>query len=74
VTNAKLIWILGVCPVVTAFTVGIAGAWLMGDLRVIGLAGLVAAIIAAAWVGMQLAREAPSSHSDDRQEEHRRVA
>jgi hypothetical protein len=74
VTNAKLIWILAVSPIVTALTVGIAGAWLTGDLRVIGLAGLGAAIIGAASVGRQLAREAPPSDSDDRQEEPRRVA
>jgi hypothetical protein len=75
VTNAKLIVIMGVSPVATAFTLGMAGAWLTGDLRVIGLTGLAAAIIAAAWVGIQLAREeaAPSS-SRDSQEEQRRAA
>jgi hypothetical protein len=73
-TNAQLIVIMAVSPIVTALTVGIAGAWLTGDLRVIGLAGLGAAIVGAAVVGLQLAREAPPSDSDDCQEEQRRTA
>jgi hypothetical protein len=51
VTNARLILIMGVIPIMTALTVGIAGVWLTGDPRVFGLVGLGAAIVGAALVG-----------------------
>jgi hypothetical protein len=51
VTNARLILIMAVIPIMTALTVGIAGVWLTGDPRVFGLVGLGAAIVGAALVG-----------------------
>ena len=74
-TNAKLILIMGVSPILTALTVGIAGAWLTGDLRVIGLVGLGAAIIGAGLVGSLNWRENPRRRIlNDGEEEQRRAA
>ena len=51
VTNTRLIVTIAVIPVVTAFTVGIGGVWLTGDVRVFGLVLLAAAIVGAGLVG-----------------------
>jgi uncharacterized membrane protein len=50
-TNSRLILTMAVMPILTALTVGMAGVWLTGDLRVIGLVGLIAAILGAGLVG-----------------------
>lgn len=50
-TDRKLIVIMAVMPILTALTLGIGGAWLTGDARVLGLVGLAAAIVGAGLVG-----------------------
>jgi hypothetical protein len=66
---------MAVFPIVTALTVGIAGLWLTGDPRVVGLVGLGAAILGATLVGYfkWRAKLRPPTLADG-EEEQRRVA
>ena len=50
-TTTGLIMAMAVMPIVVALTVGLGGAWLTGDVRVVGLVGLAAAIVGAGLVG-----------------------
>jgi uncharacterized membrane protein len=50
-TNTRLIVIMAVMPIVVALTVGLGGVWLTGDVRLVGLVGLAAAIVGAGLVG-----------------------
>ena len=50
-TNARLILVMVVMPVLTAVIVGGGAAWLIGDLRLIGLVGLVAACVGGVVLG-----------------------
>jgi hypothetical protein len=51
VTNTGLIMTMAVMPIVVALTVGLGGVWLIGDVRVVGLAGMAAAVVGAGLVG-----------------------
>jgi hypothetical protein len=51
VTPTGLIMTMVAMPILTALTLGIAGVWLTGDLRVMPLVGLAATIVGAALVG-----------------------
>jgi hypothetical protein len=50
-TSRKLFVIMVVMPFLTALTLGGAAAWLSGDVRMIGLFGLVAAIVGGGLMG-----------------------
>lgn len=50
-TNGTLILLLAVGPFAAAVMIGGGLAWLTGDLRVVGLVGLAAAIVGAGLTG-----------------------
>jgi hypothetical protein len=50
-TNSRLILFLAVGPFAAAVIIGGVLAWLTGDLRVVGLVGLAAAIVGAGLTG-----------------------
>ena len=50
-TTTGLIMTMAVMPIVVALTVGLGGVWLTGDVRVVGLVELAAAIVGAGLVG-----------------------
>ena len=55
-TNAMLILVMVVMPVLTAVIVGGVAAWLIGDLRMIGLVGLATACMGGVIVGYASSR------------------
>ena len=50
-TTTGLIMTMAVMPIVVALTVGLGGVWLTGDVRVVGLVELAAAIVGAGLEG-----------------------
>ena len=55
-TNSRLILVMVVMPVLTAVIIGGGAAWLSGDLRMIGLVGLVAACVGGVLMGYARSR------------------
>ena len=55
-TNGRLILVMVVMPVLTAVIIGGGAAWLIGDLRMIGLVGLVAACVGGVLIGYASSR------------------
>ena len=50
-TNSQLFLLMVGMPFFTALTVGVAAAWLTGDVRMFGVVGLIAAIVGGALMG-----------------------
>ena len=50
-TSRKLFVIMVAMPFLTALTLGAGAAWLSGDIRMIGVVGLAAAIVGGALMG-----------------------
>ena len=55
-TNGRLILVMVAMPVLTAVIIGGGAAWLIGDLRMIGLVGLVAACVGGVLIGYASSR------------------
>jgi hypothetical protein len=71
VTNKRVVLLMVVMPILGGLTVGTVGAWLTGDLRVIGVSIVVAEIVGGALVAFfdwraKLRRQILRDIADDR--------